>query len=86
MFASTNIKNAPSIPIGVISCQSMFDECKNLVSDTIIPTTVKNCKFAFRHCFALKNTTQTFSGYSADLESENCYLGTKVKNVPDNWK
>ena len=86
MFASTNIKNAPNIPIGVISCQGMFDECKNLVSDTVIPTTVKNCKFAFRHCFALKNTVQTFSGYSIDLESENCYLGTKVENVPDNWK
>ena len=86
MFTCTNIKNAPTIPESVISCQSIFDECKNLVTDTRIPNGVKNCKFAFRNCFALKDTVQDFTGYASDIESENCFKGTEIENIPDGWK
>ena len=63
MFANTNIKSAPKIPMGVESIFGAFASCHELESaDIIIPPTVKSGEFAFTDCKNLRKGPSVVPG------------------------
>lgn len=63
MFANTNLKSAPEIPMGVTSMFATFASCPNLESANVtIPPTVEFAEFMFTDCKNLRTGPSVVPG------------------------